>query len=242
VLPRRPRRVGLSLPDGWAVALPPACFAATVAALALHPSLALAVVAVAGIGVPLLGALALALFARGGRPGRAPIVVPLLALAALNAGIAGELAAITLVMLSCVALGSLLAATARIRGLAIGALLVAALDLALVHVGSIRLATTALLDASTRHLPDFAQPVLGHMTIGYSDFLVAALAGAVAARHPSRQTAVAVATTTFALAQYALSANGELLPSTVPVAVALLAATVAARVGARRARVAPVAR
>jgi hypothetical protein len=241
VLPRRPRRVGLRLPDGWAVALPPAGFAATVAALALRPSLALAVVAVAGIGVPLLGALALALFARGGRPARAPIVVPLLALAALNAGVAGELAALVLVMLSCVALGSLLAATARLRGLAIGALLVAALDLAMVHVGSIRLATTALLDASTQHVPDFAQPVLGHMTIGYADFLVAALAGAVAARQPSRQTAVAVATTAFALVQYALSTDGELLPSTVPVAVALLAATVAARVSARRARVAPVA-
>jgi hypothetical protein len=229
----------LRLPDSWAVALPPALFVGTVAALALHPSLALALVAVAGVGVPLLGALALAAFARGGRPAKAVIVVPLLALAALSAGVPGELASLTLVMLSCVALGSLLAATARVRGLAIGALLVAALDLVLVHVGGVRLATSALLDASTRHVPDFAQPVLGHMTIGYADFFVAALAGAVAARRPSRQTAVAVATTTFALVQYAFSTDGELLPSTVPVAVALLAATVAARVAARRARVAP---
>lgn len=239
VLPRRPRRVPLRLPDSWAVALPPASFAATVLALALHPSLALAVVAVAGIGVPLLSALALAAFARGGRPVGALIAVPLVGLAALNSGVPGEVAALMLVMLSCVALGSLLAATARVRGLAIGALLVAVLDLALVHVGGIRVATSALLDASTRHMPDFAQPVLGHMTIGYADFFVAALAGAVAARQPSRQTAVAVATTAFALGQYALSTDGELLPSTVPVAGALLAATVAARVSARRARVAP---
>jgi hypothetical protein len=239
VLPRRPQRVGLRLPDSWAVALPPAGFAATVVALALHPSLGLAVVVVAGVVVPLLGALALAAFARGGRPTHALMAVPLIALAALNRGILGELAVLMLVMLSCVALGSLLAATARMRLLAIAALLVAALDLALVRVGGIRLATSALLDAKVGSLPDFAQPVLGHMTIGYADFFVAALAGAVAARHPSRQTAVALATTTVALAQYALSSDGELLPSTVPVAVALLAAAVAARVTARRAHVEP---
>jgi hypothetical protein len=227
------------LPESWAVALPPACFALTVMALALDPGIARAVVAVAGIGVPLLGALALALFARGGRPIVAVSAVPLVALAGLNTGVPGELAALTLVMLSCVALGSLLAATTQIRGLAIGALLVAALDLALMRMGGIRLATSALLDASTRHMPDFAQPVLGHMTIGYADFFVAALAGAVAARQPSRQTAVAIATTAFALAQYALSTDGELLPSTVPVAVALLAATVAARLSARRTAAAP---
>ena len=238
VLPRRPERVGLRLPDSWAVALPPAGFAATVVALALHPSLGLAVVAVAGVVVPLLGALALAAFARGGGPTRALMAVPLLALAGLNGGVLGELAVLMLVMLSCVALGSLLAATAHLRGLAIGALLVAALDLALMHLGGIRLATSALLDAKTGPMPDFAQPVLGHMTIGYGDFFIAALAGAVAARRPSRQTAVALATTTVALVQYALSPDGDLLPSTVPVAVALLAAAVVARV-TRRARAEP---
>jgi hypothetical protein len=238
VLPRCPRNVALRLPNSWAVALPPASFTATVLALAVDPSFALAIVAVAVVGVPLLGALALAAFARGGRPLGAVIAVPLLALAVLNTGVPGELAALMLVMLSCVALGSLLAATTRVRWLAVGALLIAALDMALMRVGGIRLATSALLHASTSHMPDFAQPVLGHMTIGYGDFFVAALAGAVAARRPSRQTAVAVATTAFALAQYAFSTDGELLPSTVPVAAALLAATVAARVTARRARVA----
>jgi hypothetical protein len=139
-------------------------------------------------------------------------------------------------MLSCVALGSLLAATARVRELAIGALLVAALDLALLRAGGIRVATSALLDARLGQMPDFAQPVLGRMTIGYGDFFVAALAGAIAARQPSRQTLIALATTAFALAQYALSSDGDLLPSTVPVAVALLAATLAARLRRRRAR------
>jgi hypothetical protein len=68
---------------------------------------------------------------------------------------------------------------------------------------------------------------------------VAALAGAVAARQPSRQTAVAVVTTVFALGQYALSTDGELMPATVPVAIALMAAAVVARLVARRTRVTP---
>ena len=45
VLPRRPRRMALRIPHTWAAILPPAAFLATVAGLATHPSLALAVVA-----------------------------------------------------------------------------------------------------------------------------------------------------------------------------------------------------
>ena len=229
VLPRRPRRVALRIPHTWAAILPPAAFLATVAGLALHPSLALAVVAVACVGVPMLGALAIAAYARGGRPARALLVVPLLVLAGLHVGLAGELAVIMLVMLSAVALGSLLAATAGVRELVVAALLVAALDLVLMHAGGIRPATVALLDARIEHMPDFAQPVLGRMTIGYGDFFVAALAGAIAAREPSRQTVVALGTTAFALAQYALSSDGDLLPATAPVAVALVLTAVVAR-------------
>ncbi|HEX6619950.1 MAG TPA: hypothetical protein VF024_09850 [Solirubrobacteraceae bacterium] len=175
VLPRRPRRMALRIPHTWAAILPPAAFLATVAGLAMHPSLALAVVAVACVAVPALGALAIAAFARGGRPARALLVLPLLGLAALHVGLAGELAVLMLVMLSCVALGSLLAASAGVLELV------------------------------------------------------------VAARKPSRQTLVALATTAFALAQYALSSDGDLLSATAPVAVALLAVALAGRLRRRRA-------
>jgi hypothetical protein len=67
---------------------------------------------------------------------------------------------------------------------------------------------------------------------------VAALSGAIAARQPSRQTLVAMATTAFALAQYALSSDGDLLPATAPVAAAMLAAALAGRLRRRRAAVA----
>jgi hypothetical protein len=188
---------------------------------------------VACVSVPALGALAIAAFARGGRPTRALLVLPLLVLAALHVGIAGELAVLMLVMLSCVALGSLLAASAGVRELIVAAVLVAVLDLVLLYAGGIRVATAALLDARLGHMPDFAQPVLGRMSIGYGDFFVAALSGAIASRQPSRQTLVALATTAFALAQYALSSDGDLLPATAPVAVAMLAAAVAARLRRR---------
>jgi MYXO-CTERM domain-containing protein len=72
------------------------------------------------------------------------------------------------------------------------------------------------------------------MTIGYGDFFVAALAGAIAARKPSYQTLVALGTTAFALAQYALSTEGDLVPATAPVAVAMVLAAVAARLRRRR--------
>src|SRR4051812_49707710 len=81
VLPRRPRRVALRIPHTWAAILPPAAFLATVTGLAMHPSLALAVVAVACVGVPALGALAIAAFAPRGPPARGPLVVSPLVLA-----------------------------------------------------------------------------------------------------------------------------------------------------------------
>jgi hypothetical protein len=221
VLPRRPRRLGLRISHAWAAVLPPAAFFATVLALVVRPSLAAPFAIAASVAVPVLGALAMAAFARGGRPPRALLVVPLGVLAALNSGVAGELAILGLVMLSAVALGSLLAGAAPMKELAIGAVLLAVLDLALVHSGEIRIASSALLDVHVG-LPDFAQPQLGARNIGYGDFFVAALAGAVAASTPSRQTLVALATTGFALLQYALSSSGDLLPATVPVAVALL--------------------
>jgi hypothetical protein len=115
-----------------------------------------------------------------------------------------------------------MAAVAPLRALAVGTVLLAVLDMLLAHSGAVRLASTALLDVHLGHLPDFAQPQLGARNIGYSDFFVAALAGAVAARTRSRQTLLALATTGFALAQYAFFSVGELLAATVPVAVGLL--------------------
>ena len=82
--------------------------------------------------------------------------------------------------------------------------------------------------------------LVGARRAGYGDFFVAALAGAIAARQPSRQTLVAFGTTAFALAQYARSSDGDLLPETAPVAVAMVVATSAGRLRRRQAREAAV--
>ena len=136
--------------------LPPAAFLATVAGLAMHPSIALAVVAVACIGVPALGALAIAVYARGGRPARALLVLPLLVLAALHAG-GGRGRRARLVMLAAWRSDRCWRPRrgARARG---RALLVAGWTS---RQRGIRIATAALLDARAGRMPDFAQPVLG---------------------------------------------------------------------------------
>ena len=113
VLPRRPRRVALRIPHTWAAILPPAAFLATVAGLAMHPSLALAVVAVACIGVPVLGALAIGGLRARRTPGARAAGHSAARARRAARRLAGELAVLTLVMLSCVALGSLLAAVRR---------------------------------------------------------------------------------------------------------------------------------
>ena len=238
VLPRRPRRVALRIPHTWAAILPPAAFLATVAGLAMHPSLALAVVAVACVGVPVLGALAIAAFARGGRPARALLVVPLLV--ARRPARRRRRRARRADARDAELRGARVAAGGRagVRELVIAALLVAVLDLVLMHAGGIRIATAALLDAHARAHARLRPAGAG----AHDDRLRRLLRGRAGRRHRSApavaQTLVALATTAFALAQYALSSDGDLLPATAPVAVAMVVAAVAARLRRRRAQVA----
>jgi hypothetical protein len=191
VLPRRPRRVALRIPHTWAAILPPAAFLATVAGLAMHPSLALAVVAVACVGVPRSApSPSPPSPAAGARRARCSCSRCSCSPRCTSAS-PGELAVLTLVMLSCVALGSLLAACAGVRELVVAACSWPRWTSCSCTRAASASPRAALLDARLGHMPDFAQPVLGRMTIGYGDFFVAALAGAIAARRPSRQTLVA---------------------------------------------------
>src|SRR5262249_30845763 len=83
--------------------------------------------------VPPLAALALGLLSRGAQPARALLVAPLFILAWVDrAGLAGEGAALVLTALSCVALGTLLAAVTRRLWLAAGIVAMAVADTALV--------------------------------------------------------------------------------------------------------------
>jgi hypothetical protein len=105
-----------------------------------------------------------------------------------------------------------------------------------VHAGGVRIATAALLDARLGRA-DFAQPVLGRMTIGYGT--------SSWPRSPAPSRHATVAPDGRRLRHHRVragpvraSSDGDLLPATVPVAVALALAALAARLRRRRVRAA----
>jgi ABC-type Na+ efflux pump permease subunit len=120
---------------------------------------------------------------RGGRPARALLVLPLLVLAALHVGVAGELAVLTLVMLSCVALGSLLAAAAGVRELVIASRQPSRQTLVAFATTAFALAQYAL--SSHGDLPPATVPVAVAM-------VVAAIAGRLRRRRAQEVAAAAI--------------------------------------------------
>src|SRR6202012_2182328 len=85
------------------------------------------------VAVPIGAAVALGWLVHGARPTLALAVVPLFALAwAARTGLAGEAAAVVLSVLSCSALGALLAAVTPPRWLGAGIVTMSLLDVALV--------------------------------------------------------------------------------------------------------------
>jgi hypothetical protein len=205
----------------WAVAAAalPAGFAAMVALLAARPQSADAVQRIALVGVPALAAIALPQVTR--RPLSGFAVLPLLGVAVAGQGqLAGQVATLVLVTLSCVALGTLIVGIGSSSALVAGVAVLAAIDVVLVSAGVVPTAARALLHADAG-LPSFSQAVLGTFTLGYGDLLVAAIAGAVAAHHPGAARRVGVLTLVLVLAEGALLSDRGQYPATVPVIAAL---------------------
>jgi hypothetical protein len=180
--------------------------------------------------VPILAALALGWLARGARPARALLVAPLFALAwADRTGLAGETAALVLSGLSCVALGVLLAALTPARWLAMGIVLMAAADTALV-VSDLLQAPNDVLNAAhpAAGLPRLQTAMLGSAVMGYGDLFIAAALGALLGRR-SRQRRAAALVVVLALGFDLLFFVVDELPATVPVALTLVAMELARR-------------
>ncbi|MCW3057037.1 MAG: hypothetical protein JWO21_1006, partial [Solirubrobacterales bacterium] len=117
----------------WAVIPPLSVVGFVFVARAAESASAEALTYLALLAVPPLAALALGRLSHGARPVRAVLVLPLFALAwADRGGLAGETAAVLLSALSCVSLGTLLAAVTPPRWLALGIVAMAAADTALV--------------------------------------------------------------------------------------------------------------
>jgi hypothetical protein len=240
----------LSLSQGAVVAVPRALRAGRLARLhdrrwaALPPVSVIAFVFIAGaaerastqgltylalIAVPMLAALALGWLtwdAGAAHPVRIVLVPALFVLAWVDrGGLAGQLAALILSALSCVALGALLAALTPPRWLALGILAMAIADTVLVISDLLQRPNDALNAAHpAAGLPRLQSAVVGSAVMGYGDLFVAGALGgllAVALGHRS-QLQGAVLTALLALGFDLLFLFVSELPATVPVALALI--------------------
>jgi hypothetical protein len=182
------------------------------------------------IAVPPLAATALGATMRGGRPPLALLAIPLFALAWWRREtLLGEGAAVLLSALSCVTLGVLLTAVAPRGWLKVGIVAMAAVDAYLVGTELLQPANDVLNAAAPpAHLPQLQRALFGDALIGYGDLFVAGVFGAIVAAE-ARNARSADAPWRWALAVLALALAFDLLflvvdvlPATVPVALALL--------------------
>jgi hypothetical protein len=218
-VPARPVR---ALPVWIPAVATPVGFVAIVTLLAGVPGAATAVAGLAVIAVPLLAAIAGARLSRTGRRAWGWVSVPLMVAALLWPDhVAGQLASLGLLVLSCVALGAVLNIVGDARALAFGVAALAVADVVLLLLGPIGAATDALASVHFNSLPGFQQAVVGTSTMGYGDLFVAGVAGAIAARTPGAARRVAVLTLALGLTESILLAGHGPYPSTVPVVVAL---------------------
>jgi hypothetical protein len=190
------------------------------------------------VAVPPLAALALAWAARRGDPRLALLVLPVFALAwADRKGLAGEGAGVALLALSCVSLGVLLAQVAPLGWLKFGIVAMSIADTVLVIAQLLQPANDVLNAAAPGlGLPQLQRALFGSAVMGYGDFFVAGVFGAIVAAERGRQGAAARLTLLLAFAFDLLFFAVDLLPATVPVALALVLRELHSRRSARTRR------
>jgi hypothetical protein len=179
---------------------------------------------VALIAIPPLAAAALGATMHGGRPWLAPLAAVLFLVAwQAREHLAGELAGTLLSGLSCVTLGVLLVSVAPHGWLKVGIVLMAVADVILIGAETLQPASTVLNAAAPpAELPQLQRAHFGHAVIGYGDYFIAGVFGALLAAEGRRQGRVALLVFGLSLAYDALFLVLDTLPATVPVAVALL--------------------
>jgi hypothetical protein len=223
------------LRSGWWALVPAASVIAFVFGVRALSGAADGLAYLALIAVPPLAAVALAVAARGARPWLVPLAAALFALAwADRHGLAGETAALALDALSCATLAVLLAAVTPRLLLEAGIVAMALADTWLV-ASDLLSAPNAVLNAATPfgQLPQLQRIVFGRALMGYGDFFVAALLGAVLASRMRVALRAAAVAAVVGLAMDLLFLAVSELPATVPIALTLLIVEVDQR---RRAR------
>lgn len=223
----------------WWALVPALSIVAVVAAIEIDSGSATALAWLALVTAPPLAALALAFLLHGSRPAWA-LATPLLLVFAWASrdSLAGEAAAVALSGLACVTLGWLLVSTVPASWLRLGVYAMAAIDAIYVSADLLQ-GPNATLGAAVpgAGLPRLQAVHLGHAQMGFGDLFVAALVGCLLAQPPAdgpqtglidtfearrQQWVGAGLTAVLALAFDLLFFAVDELPSTVPVAIALL--------------------
>lgn len=176
------------------------------------------------IAIPPLAAAALGATMRGARPALAPLAIALFGLAWWQREtLVGEGAAVLLSALSCVTLGVLLTAVAPRGWLKLGIVAMAAIDAYLVGTELLQPANDVLNAAAPpAHLPQLQRALFGDALIGYGDLFVAGVFGAIVAAERDAPWRWALAVLALSLLFDLLFLVVDVLPATVPVALALL--------------------
>ena len=223
-VPIRSRALERLRGGGWAVVLPASVVGFVFTARAAESASAQGLTYLALVAVPPLALVALGWLSHGARPRNVLLGVGLFALAwADGGGLAGNAAATALSALSCVALGSLLGAVTPTRWLAVGIVLMATADSALVITELLQRPNDALNAAHpAAGLPRLQSEVLGSAVMGYGDTFVAGVLGGLLAARGGPQLRGALLTAGLALCFDLLFFAVNELPATVPVAVATL--------------------
>lgn len=219
----------------WSLVLP-LSLGLVVAAIAAFPGTADGLTWLALVAVPPLAAAGAGWAARGARPWLAALAVPLLVVAwAAQRTVAGDLARLALVALSCVALGRLLLAVAPREWIKAGVVVMAVLDAILVFSTALE-QPNATLNAAlpAPGLPQLQYVALGGASMGYGDFFVAGVTGAVLAAERLRGFAVGLLALVISLLFDLLFAVFATLPATVPIALTLLLVEASRRPAPRR--------
>ncbi len=208
---------------GWAL-VPLASILVVIAAISLVGATADGLTWLALLAVPPLAAIALGTAMHGARAAFALLAAALFALAWARRGtLVGEGAATLLTALSCVTLGVLLVAVAPHGWLKVGIVLMALADALLVGAQLLQPANDTLNAAAPpAHLPQLQRALFGEALIGYGDFFLAAVLGALLAAERAAQRRVALLTLALALAFDGLFFVLDTLPATVPIAAALI--------------------
>lgn len=222
----------------WAL-VPPLSITLVVAGISLMPDTANALTWLALIACPLLAAAALGWAMRGAWAPLAILAVPMLVLAWTRQDtLLGQGCATAITALSCVTLGRLIAGVTPLTWLKVGIVAMAAIDAYLVFSKKLEKPNQTLNAAvPAPGLPQLQSATFGSAVIGYGDYFVAAVLGAVGAVQGWRPLALAGLSfgLLFLFDLLFLLDSVTSLPATVPIAVALLVAEVARRRPARAA-------